>query len=79
MAAPPDFSRPLAAAENPRLQWATAVSHDFNLVESEFPPDTQLFSLPLPDGQFMPVVYFNRNQTIDRILDERGIERVNVF
>ena len=79
MPEPVDFDRPLAPTDNPRLQWATVISHDFNLVPSEFPPDTQIFSLPLPDGQFTPMVYFNRNETIDRVLDGRGIERVNVF
>ena len=75
-----DFSRPLAAADiPPKMQWAMAASFDFNIRPAQFPPDTQLFALPLQDGQFAPVVYFNRNQTIDGILDERGIERVNLF
>ena len=79
----PDFSRP----PNPdidipaRVQWAMAVALEFNLRSgTEFPPDSQLFALPLrKDGEFLPVLYFNRNETIDRILDERGIERVDVF
>ena len=76
-----DFSRPLSQANiPPAMQWAMATSYDFNIRDgTEFPPDTQLFAMPLPNGQFAPVVYFNRNETIDRILDERGIERVNVF
>ena len=76
-----DFSRPLSQADiPPAMQWAMATSLDFNLSpKATFPPDTQMVALPLPDGQFAPVVYFNRNATIDRVLDERGIERVNVF
>ena len=38
-----------------------------------------LFALSLEDGRFTPILYLNRNQAIDRVLDERGIERVNVF
>ena len=76
-----DFSRPFdpSSSVNARLQWAMAASHGCKLVPSEFPPDSQLFALPLWDGQLAPILYFNRNQTIDRVLDERGIERVNVF
>ena len=76
---PPDFSRPLFPSDNPRRSWAVAVSASFLNGGAEFPPDSQLFALPLSDGRYAPVLYFNRNQTIDRILDEREIERVNVF
>ena len=77
-----DFSRPLSSQADisPKMQWAMAASLDFHISpKAQFPPDTQMLSLPLPDGRFAPVVYFNRNETIDRILDERGIERVNLF
>ena len=53
---------------------APTVRDDF-----EPPPDSQIFALPLADGRFIPVLYFNRNETIDRTLDERGIERVGVL
>ena len=75
----PDFSRPIYRHENPRLTWAAAVSQDFNITDATFPPDSQLFLLPTPGGRAAPVLYINRNETIDRILDERGIERVDVF
>ena len=45
----------------------------------KFPPDSQAFVAPTPDNMFVPVLYFNRNEVVDRILDENGIERVNVF
>ena len=68
----PDFAaRPLV--------WAAAAAFSPQGVDLELPPDSQLFALPLRDGRFSPVLYFNRNETIDRVLDERGIERVNVF
>ena len=77
---PPDFSRPVYPSDNPRLTWAVYASASPPIAEARhFPADSQLFSLPAPNGGFVPVLYFNRNQTIDRILDERGIERVNVF
>ena len=72
-----DFSRPRFAADNPRLTWAMAASHA--LSPEGIPPESQLFALPLPGGRFTPVLYFNRNAVIDGILDERGIERVDVF
>ena len=76
-----DFSRPLSQVNiPPAMQWAMAISLDFNIrPNAKFPPDTQLFAMPMQNGQFLPIVYFNRNETIDRILDERGIERVDVF
>ena len=74
-----DFSAPLGGQANPRLTWAAAASVSPVGRDLELPPDSQLFALPLEDGRFTPVLYLNRNQTIDRILDERGIERVNVF
>ena len=76
-----DFSRPVSAADIPPvMQWAMLASFNYNIVpKAKFPPDTQMVALPLPNGQFAPVVYFNRNQTIDGVLDERGIERVNLF
>ena len=45
----------------------------------KFPPDSQVFVAPTPDSMFVPVLYFNRNEVVDRILDDNGIERVNVF
>ena len=69
-----DFSR---LSEGHRLAWA------YNLMTSpnngQLPADSQLFKLPLSDGRFAAFVYIIRNETIDQILDERGIERVNVF
>ena len=75
----PDFSRPLVQADNPRLTWAMFAAANGSVAGGTFPEDSQLFALPLSNGEFTPVVYFNRNQTIDGILDENGVERVNVF
>ena len=74
----PDFSRPRFRHDNPRFTWAYYISQSQHPAV-QFPPDSQLFFLPLQNGKFFSVLYFNRNKTIDRILDERGIERVNVF
>ena len=74
-----DFSAPLGGRANPRLTWAAAASSSPIGQDLELPPDSQLFALPLEDGRFTPILYLNRNQAIDRVLDERGIERVNVF
>ena len=76
-----DFLRPPSQLDiPPAVQWAMAIAHQFNIRPgTTFPPDSQLFALPVPDGRFIPIVYFNRNATIDRVLDERGIERVDVF
>ena len=76
-----DFSAPIPGAGtlNPRLVWAALASFSPVGRDLELPPDSQLFALPLADGRFTPVLYFNRNATIDRVLDGRGIERVDVF
>ena len=78
---PPDFSRPMFSSPsgNPRESWAIAASSSFLNGGARFPPDSQLFAMPLPNGKYMLVLYFNRNETIDRVLDERGIERTDVF
>ena len=73
------FNRPIAGADNPRLVWAAHVAYLTKAPNLRFPPDSQLFEMSLPDGKFIPVLYFNRNATIDRVLDGRGIERVDVF
>ena len=73
------FNRPIAGADNPRLVWAAHVAYLAQAPNLRFPPDSQLFEMSLPNGKFIPVLYFNRNATIDRVLDERGIERVDVF
>ena len=76
-----DFSRPVFPHENPGFSWAVLLSDSltFKDVEMQFPRDSQLFALPLSNGRVAPILYLNRNRTIDQILDERGIERVNVF
>ena len=74
-----DFSAPIAGVSNPRLAWALWATYSPSVQGMELPPESQLFALPLADGRFSPVLYFNRNETIDRVLDERGIERVDVF
>ena len=89
---PRDFSHPQFPADNPRLTWAVRLTESwavrpgagrlpesYSAAAAQFPPETQLFNLPLRNGQFAPVLYFNRNETIDRVLDERGIGRVDVF
>ena len=76
-ASPPNFSRPQDEGYNPPMAWALAASSSPR--GAELPPDSALFSMPMPGGFFVPVLYFNHNATIDRVLDERGIKRVNVF
>ena len=74
---PPNFSRPQDEGYHSPMAWALAASSSPRGVE--LPPDSAMFLMPMPGDFFIPVLYFNRNETIDRILDERGIERVNVF
>ena len=74
--APPDYERPFIWAANVVLPGALNAD---NLRRVKLPDDSQLFTLRTEAGHFLPVLYFNRNETIDRVLDERGIERVNVF
>ena len=76
---PADFSRPPFPSPNPRHAWATALTSSPVGSDPRFPPDSQLFSMPLRDGRFQPMLYFNRNAVIDKVLDDRGIERVDVF
>ena len=73
-----DFSAPIGGGD-PRMTWAAAASASPIGQNLELPPQSQVFALPLEDGRFTPILYLVRNETIDRILDERGIERVNVF
>ena len=75
----PDFFAPISGAANPRLWWAAKASGSPAGADLELPPDSQLFALPLPDRRAVPVLYFNRNTVIDKALDDREIERVNVF
>lgn len=49
------------------------------LTAEYIPPDSQLFALPLVNGNYLPVLYFNRNGTIDRILAANDITPVAVF
>ena len=78
---PPDFNRPPGgiAASNPRLAWAAQITHMPADLDLNLPADSQLFTLQAGNRGFLPVLYFNRNRTIDRVLDERGIARINVF
>ena len=75
-----DFNRPPRGGEgDARLAWATLVSFSPLNADLELPADSRLVSMPLGGGVFLPVLYFNRNATIDRVLDERGIAGADVF
>ena len=76
-----DFSIPIRPYKNPRYSWAVNIGKPFNNPDPDIliPEDSQLFALPLPNGTLAPILYLVRNATIDRVLDERGIERVDVF
>ena len=75
-----DFDRPpRGGGGDARLAWAAEVSFSPAEADLELPADSRLVSMPVGGGVFLPVLYFNRNATIDRIFEERGISGVDVF
>ena len=79
-------------AQSPQQAWALFILYSTRygalsvrlpdgrpLTAEYIPADSQLFALPLANGKQLPVLYFNRNPTIDRILAANALALTPVF